>query len=111
MIHDLRTRTENLRFDLYLDKTLADTHAADIELITSTKRESMVEGDTYHVAYELQLSYFGTVEKRLEAMNRLLSSPEIVKQVALKELTHGQSLFVGIVQQIEAMKAKLIERE
>jgi hypothetical protein len=107
MIDELRTRTERLHFDLCLDKTLADTHAADIELITGVKQIPMVEGDTYHVTYDVHLSYFGAVEKRLEAMNRLLTSPELVKQVSLEELNHGQSLFVGIIQQIEAMKAKL----
>ena len=107
MFDELRTRTERLHFDLCLDKTLADTHAADIELITGVKQIPMVEGDTYHVTYDVHLSYFGAVEKRLEAVNRLLNSPELVKQVTLEELTRGQSLFVGIIQQIEAIKAKL----
>ena len=102
-----RTRTERLHFDLWLDKSLADAHKEDIQLITGVEAPIMVEGDTQHVTYDVWLSYFGEVESRLGAMNRLLTEPELVKQVSLEELTHGQSLFVGIIQQIEALKAKL----
>jgi hypothetical protein len=107
MIDELRTLTERLHFDLRLDKTLTEAHADDIELITGVKSMTMLEGDTYHVTYDVWLSYFGAVEVRLRALNRLLTEPESVKQVSLEELTRGESLFVGIIQQIEALKAKL----
>ena len=108
MIEELRTLTERLHFDLRLDKTMVEAHAADIRLVSGVEIPKMlVEGDTYHVTYDVWLTYFGAVEARLRAMNRLLTEPELVKQVSLDELNRGESLFVGIVQQIEALKAKL----
>ena len=85
------TRSERLRFDLRLDKSQVDANQDDVCAVLGTSLDypldRITEGDTLRLGYEVGLHYFGDVEKRLAAMNRILTTPDLVKQVSLEELT------------------------
>lgn len=104
---DFVTRTEKLRFELWLSKALADEHADDVQIILDKDLPWTINGDTLTVTYEILCQYWGDCERKLAAIGRLLDVPGLPRLVNLEELNHGHSILCGIVKQIEALKAKL----
>lgn len=105
------TRTERLRFELWLDKALADEHADDVQTILGKDPPEINSGDTLKVAYEVLCTYWDDCERKLAAVNRLLDVPGLPRWVMLEELNYGHSIIVNVVRQIEALKAKLTPPE
>src|SRR5208282_6106105 len=91
------TRSERLRFRLCLDKARIEAHGDDIRTVLGGDPPETVEGDTLRMTYEVGLHYFGNVETRLAAINRLLTIPDLINGVSLEELNYGQSVLVGVV--------------
>jgi hypothetical protein len=100
-------RYEHLRFKLSLDKTQAENHADDVRTVLGKDLPAIIDGDTFNVNYELSVLYFGGVVERLSAISRLLDVPGLTRRVDLDELNHSRSIFVEIVRQVDAVKAKL----
>lgn len=102
------TRIERLHFLLAMDKQQAETHIADIHTILGNQDlPELQEDDTFKITYDVWLSYFGIVETKLAAINRLLDVPGLVRKVSLDDLQQGYSILVNIVRQIETLQHKM----
>lgn len=104
----ISTRTEKIRLKASLDKAGADRHAG---LILQTKFDDAFshvrEGDTFTVDYTFTAEYFGEVERHLRLFEALLADPELVVGADVEELSHGESILVGLVEQIGRIKAQI----
>jgi hypothetical protein len=97
------TRSEKLVFALELDKTKADQHKADL-LVLKRDTPDIYEGDLLKFEWSLYLNYLDDIDKSLQALERIISDPEVVRRVSTKELNHGCCLFEDIVTRINKLK-------
>jgi len=104
------TRTERVRILLTLDKSAADAHEADVRTVISTGPPAIIEGGVLKVNYAFWIEYFGSVERRLEAVNRLLLDPAVILDADLEELSTGRCLIAGVLKNIDAIHQKMEAR-
>ncbi len=101
------TRVEHLSIVLSLDKTQADAYRTDISIVLGDSPPVCCEGDTLKLNYYFDCAYYGSIERKLAAINRLLDVPGLAVSANIEELRKGHSILVSIVQQIASLTAKL----
>lgn len=100
-----QTRSEWLAFEVTLDKAGAEKHASDIKEVMGTTYDftNMGENDDFKVNYGVFCEYFGSVERKLRALQRILPSA-LTSKVA--ETQYGESIIVGIVNALRDIRAE-----
>lgn len=65
--------------------------------------------DTFKVAYNLSVQYFGEVQSKLEAIERIISDPTVVRKASIEELNYGRSAIVAVVEKLTRLIDRLEE--
>lgn len=107
-------RTETLRINFELNKQHADRHRESIvTILRATDKRGMPdirEGDTFKLNYQFCIDYFGSIANVLTAVCNLLDDPELVADVELHELEHGESLIVSVLDKLREAQAIIARR-
>lgn len=102
-------RRETLRFRIDLDRAQARKHRTAIAALTPHfRQDALHDGDTLKLDYSLDVTYFGEVVAKLEALVEILEDDELSLAGDLEELLHGRSLIedvFGLVDQLAAREA------
>ena len=97
------SRLEHARFLLTLKKSAVDSHEGEIHALISSGPPLVEESGVLKVRYEVWIEYFGSVERRLEAINRMLLDPSIILDADVEELKTGRCLIAEVLKNIDAI--------
>ena len=103
------TKTEEIHIKMKLDKKAYARHAHAVMDVIE-KPIGMGENDDLNVDYTLYAHYFGDVVKKLEAVKKICSDPDIVVSASCASLTQGRLLIYEALKRLDAVIAEIEKR-
>lgn len=104
-------KVERLFFDINLNEAGYEKHVDDVQTVTGSKsRFNLDGGGQLKVTYTLNLHYFGDIVEKLEALQSILEDHDSIVKVNLTELKTGESIIVGLLDRLRALKNSLKSR-
>jgi hypothetical protein len=100
-------RTERVQIKFELDKTRIDKFKSEIDLLTKGQMLPTGQDDTLKLTYSFGVDYFGNIVAAFKAIRTLLSDRWVVREVAINELKHGESVLVELLDEIRKVQASL----
>jgi hypothetical protein len=106
------TRVENLTICIDVDKRQLDRVHELVKTILQDEPPTPGNDDTLKVTYTLVAEYYGTVEKRLEAILTLLNKePGVTVHVDSNLLDGTTCLLARVVEKLRLIQSSLAPRE
>jgi hypothetical protein len=102
----IESRRENIRITVKLGHAAAGSHWLDLIKIDPYCPRT-IEGDTVTLSYEFNAVYYDDVASKMEALIRVISDPNVVREVNIEELRRGRSVFVDLVFKLTRLIDKL----
>jgi len=103
------TKTEEIHIKMELDKKAYARHSRAVMDIMD-KPIDMEGKDTLKVDYTLYAHYFGDVVKKLEAMKKICSDPDVIVSASCASLTQGRLLIYEALKRLDAVIAEIEKR-
>ena len=103
------TKTEEIHIKMELDKKAYARHAQAVMAVVD-KSIDIGEKDTLKVDYTLYANYFGDVVKKLEAVKKICSDPDIVVSASCASLTQGRLLIYEALKRLDTVIAEIEKR-
>jgi hypothetical protein len=100
-------RREEIVIGLELDAARARKHDAEVRFLSGWDLLCVEQGDTVHIDYKFRIDYFDHVCGKLEAVERIIDDPEVVKRVSVEELEYGRSVIMDVAAKLKSIIEKL----
>jgi hypothetical protein len=96
-------KQEEVNIRMTLDPAAYARHAQAVGVLVPNFKEQMLKDDELKVAYDFTIEYFGNVVRKLEAVEKICSDPDVVVAASCPELEQGRLLVYEALKRLEAI--------